>query len=679
MSSEEVRALRQDLDELRFEFEALRLTVDDLVSRVPVHLASGVTAAPSASVAPSSRSIASEAGTVIASSDKEGRAELARHIGRFLRASFEGRHFGSSGRDRLSLRSRLYVALVDYHGVRFPEPRVYREFSSLSLVCKRGPSAGQSVFVGFATEWEARLALEEAEFAWPSQYMEGEYQDGELAFPDDHLLFREGTLHDVKCCHIDVSDADEVSVVNLIFVTAHESKYLVAVPQAAWHRTVARRVLPRGALSRPVNVEVVGDSSDGFGVRVWVGYLAEDLVPSVLPGVSADPGAVSFLDETGAVLLPFGESLMEFANDHFGFLSAVSSPEALAGDPAAQGSVPELGSRLSAFANLDPSVVASALAAGVPSEHLSKLSELFAKKPSQMHDLPRRSPPVGRNVLSESEEEEDPLADAVVQGDGGGGGDSPVEKAVLQLTKLVSSMAKKEKKSSGFESILERGEGGSAESSGSSTQARSKAAAFQRLKAALQERPEWLYTSIEEKLIEDFSLSRSAPGTSTTSATSRGWVEHRSRLGHYPATIRFAWVVAGIHDSLRSNDIAQARARCALALAAIDQSSLDGGSWTLAQEFLLELPPPYNAFANRRQPEPHEQIATRLADDRLVEILLWRLKDRDSFLESRKRLTQASRPKQPPQNPPPKAAPKNKAKAKAKSQPGVEDHGGGES
>ena len=56
----------------------------------------------------------------------------------------------------------------------------------------------------------------------------------------------------------------------------------------------------------------------------------------------------------------------------------------------------------------------------------------------------------------------------------------------------------------------------------------------------------------------------------------------------------------------------QARARCCLALAAIDQSAVDAGSWTLAQEYLLELPPPYGSFVQRRPIDPSEQQATRL-------------------------------------------------------------------
>lgn len=180
MSSQEVESLREEVALLRFEFEALRLTVDELVearAASAVRSAGGPSEAPPASVVASASGAASAfipTSDIVATSDKEGRAELARHIGRFLRASFEGRRTGSSGRDRLQLRSRLYVALADYQGRRLPKPQVFREFASLAALCKRGPSVGDSVFVGFATEWEARLALEEGGFPWPAQSSDGD-------------------------------------------------------------------------------------------------------------------------------------------------------------------------------------------------------------------------------------------------------------------------------------------------------------------------------------------------------------------------------------------------------------------------------------------------------------------------------------------------------------------------
>lgn len=252
----------------------------------------------------------------------------------------------------------------------------------------------------------------------------------------------------------------------------------------------------------------------------------------------------------------------------------------------------------------------------------------------------------------------------------------------MQLTKLVKNLARDKKHKQGLEAILDRSDV-SGDVSSSSSGSRSKAAAYQRLKAALTDRPEWIYRSIEDKLEEDFTHLRSAPNASGLAASSRGWVEHRSKLGHYPATIRMAWIIAGVHDALRAGDPEQARARCALALAAINQSALDQGSWTLAQEYLLELPPPYGSFVNRRLPDASEQVTTRLADERLAEVLMWRVKDRDSFAESKKRLnSKPLQPKAPPtSNPGAKAAPKWMAKPKAKTKAALipgEEQGGAE-
>ena len=67
---------------------------------------------------------------------------------------------------------------------------------------------------------------------------------------------------------------------------------------------------------------------------------------------------------------------------------------------------------------------------------------------------------------------------------------SAVEKAVLQLTKLVTTMSKRKKRvGTGLESILDKTEAaGSGEASSSSHGSRSKAAAYVKLKAALTEK-----------------------------------------------------------------------------------------------------------------------------------------------------------------------------------------------
>ena len=318
---------------------------------------------------------------------------------------------------------------------------------------------------------------------------------------------------------------------------------------------------------------------------------------------------------------------------------------------------------------LDPGVIASAKAAGIPEEQIMKIGSLM-QKPNRMVEVTGAgSVRQKKNVLSETEEEEEEQEGAEEKG----GASGPVEKAVVQLTKLVSRMAKSKQSKSGLEGILEKAEAGGAGLEGGasgSSGGRSKAAAYVKLKEALSKHPNWISQSIEQQMEEDFNTYRTQPGTASVLTTSRAWVEHRSRLGPYPSTIRAAWLIGGIHDALKNQDVEQARARCCLALAAIDQAAMDAGSWTLAQEFLLELPPPYSSFAQRRSLDPAEQQSTRLVDDRFLEVMMWRLKDRDSFHESKKRLSHAGkvRPTYPdPSAPDPN--PKVKPKAKPRGQP----------
>ncbi len=526
-------------------------------------------------------------------------------------------------------------------------------------------------------------------------------------------IFRNGELEsECKLFHVDVSVSEIAkAVTHLIPITVTDSnKLLVAVPLRAWHRQLSRRFLPRNGLSKPVCVEVPGlypDTDEEAVLKVWVGFLAEELIPAAQLGISAFGEALAFVDEHEQVVEPLAQSLVDVANDQFGFFSAASQvsekvPECPYEEPLVdrvagledqllqiKSMIEGLGQSMKpkpsppaakpkVFANkypgLDPGVVASARAAGIPEEHLKRLSNL-AEKPNNMEDVPGLR---GRkkNVLSESEDEEGEGED---EGAGESSPQSAVEKAVLQLTKLVTTMAKKKKRSgAGLESILDKTEtAGSGEVASSSHGSRSKAAAFVKLKAALVEKPEWIYQSIEERLEEDFGTLRSAPSSQAMGATARGWLEHRSKLGHYPSTIRFSWILAGALDNLRQGEVSQARARLALALAAVDQAAIDGGSWSLAGEFLLETPPPFSAFQNRRAPDPTEQVATRLIEDRFLDVMLWRIRDRDSYLESRKRLAAASKARQQPG---PDAGPPNpvpRPKGKAKSQPAAQEPAGG--
>ena len=527
---------------------------------------------------------------------------------------------------------------------------------------------------------------------------------------------------DYEICHLTFLDGENTCVVYTIPVTIIAKKLLVAVPQGAWHRSAGDRYMPKTALSKAVLVELEGFAVDEFGgageattVKAWVGFLRADLAKSGCVGEADEPGALDFTEEGNDVkVVPFAKPLVDVANELFGFVTATSGLDAGDGQEDRPISVGEVEKRFAKmedsletirlalqqlpgtgpglrkaqpkaeagkfgekkkYQGLDAGVVQSARQVGIPEEHIERLAGLMAK-PNRM-DEPSAAPAGARsrNVLSETEDEQEPelIPDGAEAEEASGSTGKAVEKAVVQLTKLVTSMKQEKNNRSGLEAILDRVDtGGGDGSSGTAVGGRSKAAAFKKLRDALSKNPEWLYKNIEARMEEDFQTMRSAPGASGRVTSSRAWIEHRSKLLHYPTTIRSAWIVSGIHDSLRSGNYSEARARCALALAAIDQSSLDNGSWMLSQEFLLEDAAPFSSFLGRRAPDPSEQAATKLVDERFLEVMVWRLKDRDNYIESRRRLGQSwkSRGGDPPVptrnpggwDPAPKPKPKPKPK-----------------
>ena len=458
----------------------------------------------------------------------------------------------------------------------------------------------------------------------------------------------------------------------MIPIAQLDGKLLVAIPLAGWHKKPAKRFFPTGGLQKPVSVEVAASPEFGGAVKLWAGFLAPGLTDSIVVGEPEESGVLDF--SAGDVpKSPSPEALVDIAREHFAFVSArsegsrdveedVEGPGAAGRRRAAAQGLSErvsqleqtletiqgtlealpnkllgksLGAKAKAAAKksaavsppggllpgLDPAVLASARQSSIPEEQLQRLSQLLSK-PNRMVEG-RARPPRATDVLSETEEEGEAEAAAAAEEapdpiDQAAG---PIEAAVLQLTKLVTTLAKPKPKQTGLEAILDKIDGGNGESVGAETTSgsRSKATAYKKLKATLTENPEWLYQSIEAHMEEDFCLARTAPGMSSTPSSSRAWLEHRSRLLNYTASVRAAWIIGGIHDALRQNNIAQARARSALALAAYDQASLDGGSWQLSQEILLELPPPFSSFASHKPVDTTEQAWSRLVDERVLE------------------------------------------------------------
>ena len=193
----DVQALARELAALRLQVASQELRLAALEQQLPVPASSAsqgsfeVVASPRGSVtefsaaasadpvrasAPASGTATSRAAlplvplaslpASISSPDIESRAALARHIGHFVNRALRGEFRGNSGRERLALASRLYLVFALHSGEHCNPPIVCFSWSAAKDLCKRGSSAGQAVFVGLASEWEARIVLETASFSW---------------------------------------------------------------------------------------------------------------------------------------------------------------------------------------------------------------------------------------------------------------------------------------------------------------------------------------------------------------------------------------------------------------------------------------------------------------------------------------------------------------------------------
>ena len=129
--------------------------------------------------------------------------------------------------------------------------------------------------------------------------------------------------------------------------------------------------------------------------------------------------------------------------------------------------------------------------------------------------------------------------------------------------------------------------------------------------------------------------------------------------------------------SARCGATDEARARCCLGLAQLEQESLDHGSAILSQEMSLEPPAPVSSFQVHTLPDPVEMPHTRLLDSRWVDAFAHKIKEVDNFVELRRKLGQ--RPKAAPSNPNQgggKASGKTKGKAGGKGKHEEAQHQG---
>ena len=376
------------------------------------------------------------------------------------------------------------------------------------------------------------------------------------------------------------------TTVQVVAIGVFEGQLLVCLPQTAWHRLSARRLLAPGSLKKGVHCEVVAGSSEdpaqahaAYRLKVWLGLLSDSLVGEISYEEGDEPACCfkGFGPLAAVNMVPFGPALSSIASEHFAFVTAgeggSEAPEGYGAEAAGdehpeeeelswedrltglesgltrmQKSIEQLLSAgkekpplpvseaplgggvglakgKAVLPGLDPTVVVAARQAGIPEDQLRRMSDLAmtGAGPKSARPVTAKAKAKPRDALDESEEE----AEDVSPPDGLALSD-PVSQAVVTMSKILAGMQKDREKSNDLEHLLDRADGGGGEGAGGLGATRSKAAAYQKLRALLRNAPEQISASIEGLMSEDFAQVQSGPRQEATVCSARGWIEHRS-------------------------------------------------------------------------------------------------------------------------------------------------------
>lgn len=459
---------------------------------------------------------------------------------------------------------------------------------------------------------------------------------------------------------------------------------------------------------------------DELSMKVWMGYISEETYAGI--EVADIYAACDYVFKADAEegYLPFASSLSEALVEHFAFVSAESG----GGHPVGSGSaslqrrvehleaalnevsdgmkvllerssspsrprtpkvsfaarpkiMPSAAPVVDEFPGLDQSVVAAAIAAGVPATSLREMARMMhadapgAKRLREPALRPATRSPAAE-ALSESEEEPEELVADPASGSAEVSQSVTLESALKKLTELVGILSAdkvKKAKTSKMEAMLEQVSGPtSADGSGGSSFKRA-AAARRALRQALVDSPEEISSVVERLMLEDLTNQVQTPNMPAVTLNARAWVEHRSRIGSFKATAHGCWGAAGILDDLIAGRVRHARARAALLVLQYDQVSIDRGSWALAAELSLEQGPPLSSLANHVLPNvmDGESPHSRLLDSRWAEVMLAHLRDTEEYLQRRRNLGKKA-VQSALEDASADAKPKARAKAKSKGQ-----------
>ncbi len=125
-------------------------------------------------------------------------------------------------------------------------------------------------------------------------------------------------------------DSEEGGRCAIIAVAVIDNRLLVAVPGPVWHKKPKQRKLRSGSLGSPTQVAIAVCGEEDreqplpvMHIKIWVGFLAGEL-EEVVSFAGGEDVTFEFGSADGPPLFPFGQNLMEVAQEHYAFVSAVS-------------------------------------------------------------------------------------------------------------------------------------------------------------------------------------------------------------------------------------------------------------------------------------------------------------------------------------------------------------------
>ena len=266
------------------------------------------------------------------------------------------------------------------------------------------------------------------------------------------------------------------------------------------------------------------------------------------------------------------------------------------------------------LAGLDRGTIAAARTAGVSESALHEMAKLMAAKKSRVEETGPLGLDEGLGVGTldpdagdlEEDEEPSPLQEG-----------GAVENAVLQLTKIVSTLAQP-KKALDLEAVLDQG--------------------------SLQERCSHAdvgegFRRKSSQHLRDFGEA-DGQRPQLPPRGRRQWWSRSSGLAlrtfQSAQLSQSCALELGIWDDLMSGNNERARARA-------DQASIDGGSWVMSTVSPMEGMPLFQQFSKHALPSPAEAQLSALYDPRWGDLFLTALKEREASHEARRKLSLADR------------------------------------